>query len=230
MESTRLWQMDNEEIVKTHKIIATENAIKKEKLLGLFEFEVKRYKDKNSKREQLEISAKVQGEDYGKIKANLMNLESEIVAFRSHGVALGRTKFVELSKFIVDKYYYFKPEETESIDYEVTGDIADEVLEMLCRYIYNDDEIEVKVIEGRTIGELKLYHIPLKDFNKELKDSKFKNYNYTDIKEGLSKKHYTHSNKGKFDYVVSENGLKTKMVSIHESIAEPILKKFGTIE
>lgn len=224
MAGYKYWQIDNDEIIKIHKIIARQEAIKNDKLLGLFEFEVKRYKDKNSKKEQLEISAKVHGEDYGKIKADLTKLESELVRFKSYGVVLDRNKYVELCKLITDKYYYFEPDETDSIDYEVTDDIADEVLEMLCDYIH-DNKLEVKEVKDRTKGILELYHIPLKDFNSELSDSKFRNYNFTGIKEKLREKEYTHSNKGKFDYVVSENGEKIKMVSVHKDIVEPILEE-----
>lgn len=229
MGQYKYWQMDNDNIVKMHKITARQEAIKNDKLLGFFEFEVKRYKDKNSKREQLEISAKVQGEDYGKIKADLTKLESELVRFKSYGVVLDRLKYVELCKLITDKYYYFEITEKDSIDYQVTDADAYEVLQMLCHYIH-DNKIEAKEVKDRTNGTLELYHIPLEKFSSELIDSRFRNYNFTEIKEKLREKEYTHSNKGKFDYVVSENGQKVKMISIHKVIAEPILKELGMAE
>lgn len=223
------WQFDNNKIVQIHKISALPDAVKADKLLGLFEFEVRRYKDTNSKKEQLEIIAFIQGDKYGEITTSLTNIESDIVRFKSYGVVLDRPKYVELCRLISDNYYYFEYIETGKIDNVVSDVVADEVFVLLCQYIL-ENRIEPKTVSDRKSGGMELYNIPLKDFISELSDSKFRSYNFTEIKEKLREKDYTHTNQSKFDYVVSENGQKVKMISIHKDKAEPVLEKLSIAE
>lgn len=217
------WQIDNNNIVQMHKITALPDAIKKEPLLGLFEFEISRYKDSSSKKEELKITTTINTDDYGTISTSIANMESDIALFKANGIILDRPKYVELCRLILDNYYYFDPIIIAEIDFVVTDAVADEVLAMMCQYII-DKGIKSQEVTDRKKGHLNLYHIPLRDFNNELSDSQLRKYNVTEIKAKLLEKHYIHVNQGKLDYVVNENGQRTKMVSIHKEIAEPILE------
>lgn len=170
MGKYKYWQLDKEEILDTHVIAANADAVANEKILSYFKFTVRRYKDQNTHREQLEIVAEVQDNPSGKIVTNLIDMEGDMPKFRAYGVVLARQQYVELCHLLNDKYYFWEPILTGKVDNVVTPEIADEVFEMLCQYIL-DNEIQVA-----TVKKIELYNIPLREFNNEVNDSKFKAY------------------------------------------------------
>lgn len=214
MGKYQYWKMDNDEILEQHIITATPAAVKEEKILGFFEFTVRRMKDIGSQREQLEISAKVQGDPSGTIVTNLIDMENDMPKLRAYGVVLARAKYVELCHLLNDNYYYFDAVKTGKMDNVVTDEVTKVIFAMFCEYI-EDNAIPVTIIKN-----MSLYNIPLKDFNSELSNSQFRAFNFTDIKEALLNKGYTVANKGKFDYVVSVDGEKVKMVSFKKECVD----------
>lgn len=224
MYKNKYWELDNEDTLRIHKIKAKKDAIEKEPVLELFEFEVKRYKDKNSKIEQLEICAKVQSEEYGQITTNLAKLSKDLLRFKAYGVVISNPKGTELCRLITDNYYTFEPIE-KNIDYYVSDEIGEQVFHMLCKYIYDNNT------EPDTIKNLKLYNIPIRDFDNEIASGEYRRYRLLDIKEKLCEKGYTCCNKGKYDYVIKhKDGSTEKMLSIYEHRAKDILDKISMEE
>lgn len=221
MGKYKYWQIDNEDILDTHVITANTDAVAKDKILGLFKFTVRRFKDQNTMREMLEIAAEVNGDSFGSIRTNLNDVESDMPKFREYGVVLTRQQYVEFCHLLTDNYYFWNPIATGKVDNVVTPEIADEVFEMMCQYIADND------IKPVTVKKEELYNITLREFNSELNDSKFKPYDLREIKEALFNKGYTVVNKGKFDYVVSTDGNKTKMVSLKKECVDPVLERLN---
>ena len=221
MGKYKYWQIDSDEILDTHVITANSGAVKNNEdelpSVGIVKFTVRRYKDQNTHREQMEIAAEVDQNPSGTIVTNLIDMETDMPKLRAYGVVLTRPQYVELCHLLSEKYYFFKAISTGKVDNVVTPEIADEVLEMLCQYILDND------IHAITVKKAELYNIPLRAFNNELNDSKYKAYDLGEIKEGLFNRGYTVVNKGKFDYVVSVDGEKTKMVSLKKECVDPIL-------
>lgn len=220
MAKYQCWKMDNLNILDEHIITATPDAIKEEDILKFFEFTVRRYKDTGTQQEQIEVSASLQGQPSGTITTNLINMEKDMPKLRAYGIALGRQKYVELCQLISAHYYYFNPISTGAIDNVVTAPITNNIFDMFCQYI-KDHDPEIKAVQVKTD---ELYNIPLKDFNAELGDSVFRAYNPTEIKKALLDLGYTVVNKGKFDYVVSVDGTKVKMVSFKKDKVDARIK------
>lgn len=221
MIKNRYWEMEDK-TKELHTIKANKEAIQKEEILELFVFEVRRYKAEKSKREHLEILAKVKDEDYGTIEASLINLESEIVGLREYGIALDRIKFIELYKLIKNNYYSFEPIKIKENEYEVTEEVINGVLTILGEYI-DTMNIEPKAMKDRNGNEFELYNIPLAYFNDELKESEIENYSFIEIRKVLKEKKYIHTNKGRFDYMINDNGKRVKMVSVYKNVITQIL-------
>lgn len=209
----KYWEIDNTALATNHIIKATQSAINEDKDLKRFEFNVKRNKDNSTGREQIEVTATVNNTSSSTIKGDILNLESELSKLGAYGVVLSRNKWTELYKIIKDNYYNFDPILTDKIDRVVTEEIAKEIFEMLCEYI-EDNEIAKVEINDRTGSKIEVYHIKITDFLKEIEDSEYREYNGTDIKKALQELGYTHTNKGKFDYVASIDGKKVKMLSL----------------
>lgn len=210
MNKNTYWVFNKEEIAKEHIITARNDLDKKDGLLTLFKFIVKRYKDKNTKREQIEISAMVQDEHYGTISTDLINMETDIVKFRSYGVILDRLKCIELCKLIMDNYYYFEPIETENVDYYLTEEKVSKIMKMFCQYIIENDIRSVVNKSG-----IELYHVNVNEFKNELMESQYRKYGCTNVKEKLREVGFTHCNEGRNDYVAVINGRRTKVVSFY---------------
>lgn len=216
----KYWKIDNEDLKSNHIIKATQSAIAEDGDLKRFEFNVKRYKDNSTGREEIEIIAKVDSISVKPRKSDILSLEAELSKLGAYGVVLSRNKWTELYKLIKDNYYNFEPIMTDKIDKVVTEKITKEIFEMLCEYIQDNGIKPVKINE-RTASKQEVYHIKITDFLKEIEDSIYKEYNGTDIKEALYKYKYTHTNKGKFDYVASVEGKKVKMLSLKKEHVTP---------
>jgi len=220
MGKYKYWEMDNDDIKPTHIITATPEAIKEDKVSEFFKFTVSRYKENNTDLEYIKIVAEVQDEPAGKITTDLVELVNDIPKLRAYGVVLSRPKYVELSQLISKSYYYFEPIRTDKI-----SDI-DDIFALFCHYIADNKIAPVK------IKNEELYNVELSDFNKELSDSQYRQYNTTDIKEALFNKGYTYANKGKFDYVVTVEvdgeKKKKKMVSFRKECIDKKNKEMAT--
>lgn len=215
----KYWEMDNTTLAIKHIIKATQSAIKEEPTLGLFQFDVKRNKDNSTGREQIEVTATVNNTSSSTIKGDILNLESELSKLGAYGVVLSRNKWTELYKLIKDNYYNFDPVLTDKIDRVVNEEIAKEIFDMLCEYI-QDREIAPVEINDRTGSKIEVYHIKITDFLNEIEDSEYREYNGTDVKKALQENGYTHTNKGKFDYVASIEGKKVKMLSLKKECVD----------
>lgn len=209
----KYWEIDNKNLATNHIINATQSAISDDPTMGFFQFDVKRNKDNSTGREQIEVTAIVNNTSSSTIKGDILNLESELLKLGAYGVVLSRNKWTELYKLIKDNYYNFDPVITGKIDKVVTEEIAKEIFEMLCEYIQING-IKPVEINDRTGNKIEVYHIKITDFLNEIEDSKYREYNGTDIKKALQEQGYTHTNKGKFDYVANIEGKKVKMLSL----------------
>ena len=215
----KYWEIDNEEIKISHMIVADESEIKDDSNMKLFKFNVSRHKDSSTGREQIEVTAMVGDSSSSTIKGDILNLESELSKLGAYGVVLSRNKWTELYKLIKDNYYKFDPILTAKIDHVITKEIAENIFEMLCDYLQANEVGSVEITD-RTSTKIEVYHIKLTEFLKEIEDSEYREYNSTEIKKALQEFGFTHTNKGKFDYVASIDGKKIKMLSLKKECVD----------
>lgn len=222
MNKNQYWKIDSDVVMPVHEFTATERALKDAPTLDLFVFTVKRFKDINTHKEFLEISASVENAPSGTITTNLVKIGDDLLQLRAYGVVMPRQMFTELSRAISENYYKLEKtdiDESANIKNAITKDIVDNVLVMFAEYFGANDIAAVEV-NGQ-----ELYNIPVKDFNEEIKDGAYKDYNPTDIKEALYTYGYTVVNKGRFDYVVSIDGKKIRVVSFKKDAIDSALDK-----
>ena len=220
MKANQYWEIDNVNVAKVHSFSATSGAIKDEPNLELFFFDVKRYKNKDTQKEMLEISATVSGDASGTIMTDLVKIEEDLLKFRAYGIVMPRRMFTELSRAISENYYKLEKidfDESVIVEDIISKEVLDEILAMFAAY-FGESEIDSVVISGQD-----LYCISVKDFNEVVKDSDYKRFNPSDIKEALRDNGSTVVNKGRFDYVVSDNGKKVRKVCFKKDVIEQFI-------
>ena len=209
MSKNKFWAIDSSALAEVHTYKATETAVKEDTTLKLFSFNVRRLKDVHSQKEFIEISAFVDGDASGKITTNMLKMDSDLLQLQAYGIVMPRRMFTELRMAISENYYNLEKveiDESASIEDTIDEEIVDGVLVMLAEYFKANET------SPRMIGGQELYCISVKDFNEELKDSAYNKYSTTALKERFCDLNYTIANKGRYDYVVSIDNKKMKMV------------------
>lgn len=150
-------------------------------------FEVRRYKDKATKEEYLNVraySATIDGdkpvkesdEVCGEVeKANILELESKLINLRVYGVMLGRKHFPKIRQLIEKVYPSLTPRTIDNSTL-LTKDVINAIYEMFVQYI---KEVGMTPDNG-------LYNIPVSEFKEYIEDTQYSKYKYSDIRSGLA--------------------------------------------
>ena len=152
-------------------------------------FEVRRFKDKATKEEYLnvkvfEVSNK--SDVCAEIeKATIVELENKLLNLRVYGVLLGRKHFPKVRQVIEKAYPDLTPRAVDNSTL-VTLKVVEKIYQMFVRYI---DEVGIEV------GANGLYNIPVDEFKEYLSDTEYSKYKYSDIRKGLAE--FTKVIKGK---------------------------------
>lgn len=152
-------------------------------------FEVRRYKDRATKEEFLNIqvyeitmdieTGKILSQSkevYAEIeRATIVELEAKLLNLRIYGVVMERKNFPKIRQ-LIEKIYSVLPIHYVEDSDKTTDNVISEIYMMFVRYI---KELGIAPENG-------LYNIPVTEFKEYLEDTKYNKYKYSDIKAGLA--------------------------------------------
>lgn len=144
----------------------------------IFIFHVRRFKDKTTKEEHLNIKVYETGskDTCAEIeRVSLNDLESKLINLRTYGVLLGRKHFPKVRQEIEKAYLKMIPRYIDDST-AVTDAVIEEIYELFVRYIK-----EVGIDPDR-----ELYHIPVDEFKEYISDTSYSKYKYSDIRKKLA--------------------------------------------
>lgn len=157
-------------------------------------FEVRRYKNKDTKEEHLNVKVfdtvkvgntmtKATGDVCAEIeRANIIELESKLLNLRIYGILLGRKHFPKVRQVIEKAYPLLTARPADNKDStSLTPGVTSAIYEMFVHYIK-----EVG-IEPEKSGNISLYNIPVSEFKEYLADTEYSKYKYSDIRAELAK-------------------------------------------
>lgn len=135
-------------------------------------------------------------EDCGNVICNIMDIEKDLIKLREFGTGFLHKEILEIRHEIEKNYRKIETVDDDSIKVlDLDKDIQN-ILEMFCEYIVEND-----IVPDNIKGD-NLYNIPVADFKEHLKDSDYRDYDYTEVKEKLRDLNYTKCNKGRSDNTV----------------------------
>lgn len=144
-----------------------------------FIFHVRRYKDKATKEEHLNIKVYETGskDTCAEIeRVSLNDLENKLINLRVYGVLLGRKHFPKIRQEIEKAYLEMIPRYVDDSTV-LTKAVVNEIYELFVRYI---KEVGINADNG-------FYHIPVDEFKEYISDTKYNKYKYSDIRSGLAR-------------------------------------------
>jgi len=152
-----------------------------------------RLKSPDTYREQLRIYIFIDDEPGGSIICRISELEKDLMQLREYGTGLLRHEIVKIRSTIEHDYRKIpclKLDEMESMD-----DTLKDIYDMFCVYIRDrKDEMEKS---GLT--EEKYYNIPVNEFNEQMQDCKYINYDSRTVRQRFEQLGLTKGNRGRTD-------------------------------